>query len=720
MVDNPRRPEGALARLRQLRSRRRSLRAITGFFRWLSLITAVVWVTFLIDWGVNLPVVVRGIQLLAATVVLAAGFRFLLLSTGTPIADDKLASMVEEASGDLEQSLITAVQLTREDNPRRHLYSQVLLDRTVEIAEQKMALIEPGNLLSKRRSVTSLLLLLLIAAPAVTGALTRADLTTTFWQRNVLLKDVPWPRSYELEVLYPVEQVTLLAAGESLTVEAKRIRGGDARAVVEVVFPESDGRSASEEEVLLDRKGDNNYRHLFGNLLRDFNFRIRCGDWISGRFDVQVRSRPRIEEIGLAFTFPQYTGLPQEGDSTTQVGGHLKVPVGTEISYQARASVPLQTAFRVEAKVSGDGSEDPIREAASVSQGNILNGSFTAAFNGNYWFDLVSADGFDNPRPIRYRISVIPDIAPSIDVVEPGRNIEVTPRARLVMKVRGHDDYGISSCRLLVYPEEGQEGESREFAIPLIGNGLREGETTLEIDVDSWGLESGQRLEYYAEAIDGLGQIGISRKWLISVLSEEDLERITQDELSLLSERLEETWQVQRDVRRELEDALDGSRESGSPPDAPSIRHSRLSQDRVNTRLEDGVERFQEIVDRLVQNRLTDVTELPWIEGLRDRLDELSRDEAAQALRGLEELTREASNSNASEEMVEEAIARVRASERELDAIVTELREWGDLRTVIRKMEELLRSQKELEARVEDKVRETLGGSDSDDGEDRR
>ncbi|HIA27036.1 MAG TPA: hypothetical protein EYN79_02790 [Planctomycetes bacterium] len=716
MPDRVRRPEGALERLRQLRSRRRALRSVTGVFRLLTLITIVAWVTFLIDWGVNLPVAVRWVQLVAAIVVIGTGFRFLLLSTRTPIAEDRLASMVEETAGDLEQTLITAVQLTHEDNPRKHLYSKELLDRTVAIAEERMSRIDPGTLLSKRRSVAALLLLLALSAPVAAGALSRGDLTSTFWQRNVLLRDVPWPRSYELEVLHPADEVTLLAAGESLSIEARRIRGGNARAVVEVVFPESEGRSESEEEVLLDRKGENNYRHLFSNLVRDFNFRIHCGDWVSARYDVQVRSRPRVEDIELTFSFPLYTGLPQEGEETKQVGGHLKVPVGTGVSYSANTSVPLRSAHRVEAKVSGDGSEEPISEMVTFSGNNRISGSFEAVSNGNYWFDLVSEDGFDNPRPIRYRIAVVPDIAPSIEVVEPGRNIEVTPRALLVLKIRGHDDYGISSSRLLVSPEEGRPGEVREFAIPLLGNRVREGESSLEIDLEKWRLQTGQQLQYHVEAVDGLGQIGISRKWTINVLSEEDLERITQDELSLLSERLEETWQVQRDVRRELENVLDASRASGAPLDAPSVRHSRLSQDRVNTRLEDGVERLQEIVDRLVQNRLTDVTELPWIEGLRDRLDDLSRNEATEALAGLEELTIRAGNSQASLEELEEAIDRVRASERELEGIVTELKEWGDLRTVIRKVEELLRSQKELETRVETKVREALGNDGSDDG----
>jgi len=48
--------------------------------------------------------------------------------------------------------------------------------------------------------------------------------------------------------------------------------------------------------------------------------------------------------------------------------------------------------------------------------------------------------------------------------------------------------------------------------------------------------------------------------------------------------------------------------------------------------------------------------------------------------------------------------------------VVADLQEWGDLRTVIRKIEELLRSEKDLEHRIEEKVREALGGDSTDGG----
>jgi hypothetical protein len=73
---------------------------------------------------------------------------------------------------------------------------------------------------------------------------------------------------------------------------------------------------------------------------------------------------------------------------------------------------------------------------------------------------------------------------------------------------------------------------------------------SISIDLDQWELEPGQRWKYRAEAKDALSQIGVSRTWILSVLSEEELERVTQDELTLLRERLEETLTVQRDVRR--------------------------------------------------------------------------------------------------------------------------------------------------------------------------
>ncbi|HCW45465.1 MAG TPA: hypothetical protein DGU45_09165, partial [Planctomycetes bacterium] len=56
------RPVIALRRLRQLRSRRRLMRVVTGVLRWLALASVAMWAAFLLDWVAVLPQLLRGFQ----------------------------------------------------------------------------------------------------------------------------------------------------------------------------------------------------------------------------------------------------------------------------------------------------------------------------------------------------------------------------------------------------------------------------------------------------------------------------------------------------------------------------------------------------------------------------------------------------------------------------------------------------------------------------------
>ncbi|MFQ5654199.1 MAG: DUF4175 family protein [Planctomycetota bacterium] len=706
------RPLASLERLRFLRVRRRRLRAWTGLFRWLVLGVLLLWLSFLLDWLLALPVGIRLIHLVGAGALLIAGFRLLLLSARTPVREDRLAAQVEAASGDLGQALITAVQLTAPDNPRAALYSPVLLARTVRESEERMANLHPGKLLSRRAVGSSLGLLALFLFPLLVGAGARPELASTYLKRNLFLQGVPWPKEYELEVLEPGQRTTLLAMGDSLPVAARRLRGGEARARIIVIHEERDDLPGGRENLPLDRKGEGGYRRVFRNVSRDFRFSISAGDYESEVYTVRVRSRPRVEKIDLTFDYPDYTGLDDLEEATANLGGHVKVPVGTVVSYRARTSIAVKSASWVETwRERGEkrSREEPI----DVEERRILQGSFAADHDGYYSFRLVSEDGFENPNPIRYRIAVIPDAPPSIHILRPGRDREVSARARLPIELEAQDDYGVEEAALIfeAVTETDPPPPPRREPIAALSPGGPEGAASWLLDLEGWKPDEGSRIEYFAEALDAKGQRGMSRKFLLTIVSEQDLARILQDQLTLARERLDETADYQRETRRAVEKIADESRTAGTvpPEQAPEARHARMNQERINVRIDDSVERLQEIVDRARENRLTDLKDLPWIEGLKERLGKVAEELAPEALEALDTLARDASAGSARSPQVEEALRRVERTEKGLQEILDELKEWGDIRTIIRKMEELLSTERKLESQVKEKVKGRLG-----------
>ena len=718
------RPVIALRRLRQLRSRRRLMRVVTGVLRWLALASVAMWAAFLLDWVAVLPQLLRGFQGAFWIVLLVVAFRAILLAVRRPARESELAAMVEVSTKELEDSLITAIQLTDPENPRRHYYNPELIRRTVELAEEKMEILRPGKLLTWSRARTTFFILLLLLGPAVAGQWLRPDLVRNFIDRNVFLEDKPWPRSYDLVVLSPVENEMILAKGTSLVVEVRKDRGGNARGFLEVKFPESDGRRAINEEISLDRKGNEGFRHVFQNMQRDIEFRVRCGDFTSNWYVVQVKSRPRIEEMELYYEFPEYTGLFSDLENPSVRSGHVKAPMGTSIRFRGRSSLPIQSVIRVESRPSGDG-EELIRGDVKLLDGNIVEGEFIAQADARWWFEMTSTEGFQNETPITWRIAVIPDRAPEVLIEQPGQNIEVTPRALLDVSVLLRDDYAVQSGTLIFEPELNDQ-ESVDARVIELQDLMVDPEEpqnskqSLSIDLDQWDLEPGQRWKYRAEAKDALDQIGVSRTWILSVLSEEELERVTQDELTLLRERLEETLTVQRAVRRELEDLSEALGKGEKPEElAPLARQARTGQDRVSTRIEDAAERLETITSRLMRNRMSAAEELSWIQGLASNLDKISSETMAPVRQNLDELAQKTSKGEVDQEDAEDAIFEVQRVESQLGDVVSDLQEWGDMRTMIRKVEELIKTERELEERVQERVRESLGGEAAPGGDDR-
>ena len=235
-------------------------------------------------------------------------------------------------------------------------------------------------------------------------------------------------------------------------VDIRKDRGGGARGYLEVFFPATDDRGSIQEEIGLDRKGEDGFRHVFQNLQRDLQFRAHCGDYSSSWYEIQVRSRPRVEEIELFYEYPEYTGLFSDLENPAVRSGHVKAPVGTMVRYRARVSLPIASATRFESRPSGDG-EERISEPLSITDGNILEGTFPAEVDSRWWFELSSLDGFINENPITWRIAVIPDRAPEVLIEVPGQNIEVTPRAILQISVLLRDAYSVQSGSLVFEPE---------------------------------------------------------------------------------------------------------------------------------------------------------------------------------------------------------------------------------------------------------------------------
>ena len=89
---------------------------------------------------------------------------------------------------------------------------------------------------------------------------------------------------------------------------------------------------------------------------------------------------------------------------------------------------------------------------------------------------------------------------------------------------------------------------------------------------------------------------------------------------------------------------------------------------------------------------------------------------APRALRSVDDLARKTGTQTAQTADVEQTLSHQRANERAIGNLLQKLTEWGDLRTVIRQLEELQHTQAELQQKIEEKAKSSLN---PDNGEPR-
>ncbi|MFN0059706.1 MAG: hypothetical protein ACKVX7_14710 [Planctomycetota bacterium] len=713
-------PPEVQERIPALRRQRRQLRVVGAVFRVGCLLSAFCWLAFGLDWTLELPVAIRAINLVAAICILAVGIRTYSRFAGQPESDAWLATRIEAATGDLSASIITAVELANPQNPRSQLYSPRLIQRTVEEAEAQLLSVGDASLVAKRGTIAAFGIFAMMFTPLALAAALRKDLAQTFLERDVLLRSTPWPRENFLVIEEPTDPVTLIAMGDPLTVLVQRVRGTEARAAMEVEFAGESGRQI----FALEQKGADRFRKVFRNVTRDFGFRVVSGDFRSEIYEIRVRHRPRIEDIAVTFDYPDYTGLDAAAaasgaEATAAVassyGGHIKVPFGTIVKYTARASIPVATALYFLEYQEGGETQSRSHEVAIVD-GTKLSGEFTADRDGHYYFRLVSKDGFENPSPIRFRVAVVPDAAPNLEITRPAKNLEVSLRAIFPITVKAQDDYGLSSARLAFRALQGDgplEGDllSTDIALSELA-GLKSGEVDATCDLEQLVValktSVGSRIEYTAEGRDALNQLGVARNFVLTLVADQDLTRILQDELTLIRESLEQSIAMQRESHREGFELLEHARINGGKvpmEDLPALRQARIQEERIELRLRESVARLGELIQRVSDNRLT-WQDLPWIQTVEERLSRIVAEQMPPVLADLAQILRLAGDQQALASHLEHNLDLQQSVIRALADLLMELQEWGDLRSLVRKLEELRNSQNELEQQVEQKIQE--------------
>ena len=476
----------------------------------------------IIDMLNPLPSYVRAVMLVGivgATIYLL--YRYLIKPVRASLTQRDVALNVEQSHPELEDRLVSAVQFgsQQSDDPIEELMLQRLVNDTTE----RIKGIDFKATIDRSRTRKFVGIATLVIAACGLIALLFPIETKTSLMRIF----VPWEKTDP--VLTTKIDVTpgnaRILSGKSLQIQAT-VTGKSAEKVVLNYHPkdaevnEDSGESIQEINMVQNQDDKRVFAYEIFNIDADMEYFLVANETTSDRYTVEVFEMPRIDEVSVSYTYPEYTNL---NPIVQQGSGDIQAVVGSTAEIRMTANKVIQSAsysFRnsdspevieqtTEAELTNTNTSE-----MDIIDGNILSKTLDVNESGKYIVELLCIDGFNNEIPIEYTIKAMPDKAPEVVISEPGRDVKATKLEEVKIVAEATDDYGVDKFSLMYRVGAGElkEIEFETASNPVVDNvskHLQSGTHTFYLE--EYDVEPGEIISYYAHAVDNNTLTGPSK-----------------------------------------------------------------------------------------------------------------------------------------------------------------------------------------------------------------
>ena len=476
----------------------------------------------IVDWLMPLPSFVR-IALLIGGIGVTGYllYKYLVQPLRAALTLRDIALNVEQNHPDLEDRLVSAIEFgNREttDPIQAHLLQRLLEDTTERVQSIDFKATVDHSRTRKHAG---------IAALVVVGCCVLALLFPTELQTSLLRVLVPWEKTEPvLTTKLTVEPGNVrILRGKSLPIHVT-VTGKSTEKVVltygdmeqREVDP-SDTQTTQQQINMLQNPDDKRgFAYEIFNIDADMEYYVLANETTSERYTVEVFEMPKVTEISVAYTYPDYTGLKPVVQTGT---GDMQAVIGTQAELKLTTNKAIQTAtFTLKQDVKSEESDETPEPAATdmvISDGNILTTTLDIIADATYTVELLGIDGFNNEIPIEYTIKAIPDAVPEVVIKEPGRDIKTTKLGEVEIIAEATDDYGVAVLKLMyrIGSDEQQEltleTSTPEAAIESGAADMgqrRVAEGRYTFYLEEFDVEPGDIISYYAHAVDNNTRTG--------------------------------------------------------------------------------------------------------------------------------------------------------------------------------------------------------------------
>jgi Domain of unknown function (DUF4175) len=570
----------------------RALVAVTVFLAVLLLGTG------LVPWARTIPLLVASLVLLSWV---AVGMAMIWLVWGClqRRSLEAAALYVEARHPELHNSLISALQLPEalQKHPETGI-SSALVGRLLEVTHRhvdalmRQPLVGWGGVWRQALVASPLIVAMLGIAWFAPQLLTMASAQllhpfSLFGSQPTLIALGDYPRR--------------ILTGQSLTLQV--VTSG--RMPTEVRL--HTWHAGKERDDLMVAEAPGSFRYTLSSVREPLRFQAIAGAVRSQVGEVEVVDAPAVGNFRVRYQYPDYTRLPPKIEEGT---GDIEALAGSEVRIEMAANKPIAQGQLV--------FDDDTQLPLTVRNDGRLQATAIITKPGGYRAQVQDAYGFTNQDNLHYRIDVVPDAAPQVDLLAPEPELEIDEARIMTLEYEARDDFGIRDITL-VY-RVGQFGEKR-LVIDRVDEVATRHRGKYHWDVTDLFSEAGQAITYYLEVWDNDTvsgpKRGVSATHVLRIKSRDEEHR-----------RLDELQQqVAEKVLDLLADQLDLNSRTADLAQEPSRRDPQLAQElegrqaELQRQAQDLVSQLDQMLKMLEKDYLSDYTRYEDTRTLRDNLD---------------------------------------------------------------------------------------------------
>ncbi len=475
---------------------------------------------------------------------------------------------------------------------------------------------------------------------------------------------------------------------------------------------------------------DDDYVYRIERIKRSFEYYAEATDemlfqrdrsYATDIYNIGVIYRPVIRKLKVRLDFPSYSKLGSRylDDNI----GDITALKGTEAFFDVFVNKDISEGNIVFEN----------KEPLSMDvRNNNLKADFVIDEDDKYRLIVKDSEGITNEDPIDYFISTVYDHYPAVEIVEPGKDIDLEEGMKVPLYFRISDDFGFSrlGLKFTKNPSETEfltksdsiDADGYEYlALDIFNSAELSQNFTYEWDLSRLLFIPEDEVLYFIEIYDNDEISGPKRGMsetyrirfpsLAEIYSKvNELQNSSIDDMEEIFERNSELKKKLDEIELEMRRNLDLNWE-----EKKELKNIAKEQAELRKKLDDIKKSIEELTEKLEKNDLSAIETLRKYAELQNLIDEIATPEFKKVM---EELRKSFEKQLNSQEM-RNLVNRMKLSQDELLKriertmnIMKQIRTEQKLDEVIRRAEDLLKRQEAVRKEIEN--REDLRDADAE------